>query len=356
MAIFLRKLKHTPKRILVSRTDRMGDFILTLPVFESIKTHLDVYLAVLCDESVKPLLDNNPFIDQIITVEQNQDKPSILKSINQAQFDTLLVLVNDPVIKKLIPELKQLPVRIGPLSKPEAILHYTHPVIQKRSRSIMNEAEYNFELLRLFKISKTDGLKPQLYLSSDEIKSFQSSFCSQHPISKTSENWVVLHPGMGGSALNLGFEFYSSLLDEMAEMPLLIWLTGSGDEEKMKNQELIDSLGPTKRKKVSNIAGSINLRDLACLISLSKFYIGPSTGPTHLSNAVNTPLITFYPPITVQSAKRWAPFRANSTIFSPDVDCKQKYKCSGEKCPDYYCMDLIKHTDIINKVREMIKL
>ncbi len=44
------------------------------------------------------------------------------------------------------------------------------------------------------------------------------------------------------------------------------------------------------------------------LISNASLFIGPSTGPTHIANALGIHTISIYSPIKVQSALRWSPF------------------------------------------------
>ncbi len=355
MALFLRKSKHQPKRILISRTDRIGDFVLALPVFEAVKQNLDVHLAVLCNEMVKPLLDHNPFVDQIITVKPNCMNSQAIESIEMSEFDTLLVLVNDPIILKLLPELKRIPIRIGPLSKPGALLQFTHPVIQKRSRSVKNEAEYNLELLRFFQINRISNLKPQLYLTPGETDAFKIKYAELLAKVSHSQSLLVFHPGMSGSALNLEFKAYHEILAGMTQLPVNICLTGSGEDEHTRNQELIRSIDTSKQDSLIDFSNRLSLRELAILISISKLFIGPSTGPTHLANAVNTPLITFYPPIKVQSARRWAPFKADAIVHTPEVPCGQKYRCIREKCPHFYCMDLIEPGIVIKQIKDLIR-
>ncbi|MBU2514056.1 glycosyltransferase family 9 protein [bacterium] len=354
MAIFLRKLQKKPKRILVSRTDRIGDFILTLPVFETLKKELDLFLTVLCNKSAVPLLENNPFVDDVITISQNEDPTSTITTINAQNFDTLLVMVNDPLIIKLLPSVQRIPVRIGPLNKPSVLFRYSHPVIQKRSRSIMNEAEYNLELLQIFGITQLSAIKPRLYLSNEEIQAFQSKFQDLFPFESNEIPIIVLHPGMGGSALNLKFDLYRKILFELLKKNYFVALTGSDNKEYSENKRLIQAQDMAVKSKVANVAGRFTLRELSILISLARLYIGPSTGPTHLANAVQTPLITFYPPIQVQSATRWQPYLAKSSVLTPQVSCNQKYRCIGEKCSSYYCMDSIGINDVLSSLKELL--
>ena len=338
MAVFLRKLSRLPKKVLVSRTDKVGDFILTLPVFEILHKQ-EISFSVLCREMVVPLLDNNPYINGIITVDQPTDK--LLDEIRTGRFETLLVLVNDPVIRPLLPKLRFIPQRIGPLSSPSVFFAYTHPVIQKRSHARMNEAEYNLELLRIFGIEDTAATRPRLFLTEKEVESFKNSKLADIGLEQSAKQFIIFFQGMRGSALNWNKTNYQTLLQKILEKGIPAILTGTGLEEGESNRILFEDLSKKFPGLLFDRTNAYSLRELSILISLAKVFIGPSTGPTHIANAVGTPLISFYSPVQVQSSIRWQPYLADSVIFSPDVACGQKFKCIGDKCRDFYCMDQI---------------
>lgn len=354
MAIFLRKLKKPVKNILISRTDRIGDFVLTLPVFEALKKEAEVRVTVLCQKMVAPLLENNPFVDHIITIDRETPDDQLVKAIKTFNFDSLLVLVNDPVIRRLIPQLKFIPVRIGPLSKLNMLFNYTHPVIQKRSKSTRNEAEYNLELVRQITPDVCPSIKPKVYMTEDERCQFKVNF----PIIDTFfqvKPCIAFHCGMNNSALNWSIKNYTALLKRLVDRNFHIILTGASDIEKETNQLLIESLVQEQQCQVLNIAGKVSLRELTILLSRCDLFIGPSTGPTHVANACGIPVISFYPPIQVQSRKRWEPFLATSEIFVPDVPCGQKYRCLKEKCSHFYCMDIIQPAAVEEAVVRLLK-
>jgi len=350
MALFLRKLQKAPTNILVARTDRIGDFILTLPVLEVLHK-VGIKPSVLCRTMVTPLLEGNPFVDHIIKVDDPDSDP--MTQIREHGFDSLLVLVNDPIIRNLLPDLKHIPVRIGPLSKPSVFFSYTHPVLQKRSRSLMNEAEYNLELLEIFGIKPNDPPRPRLYFQEYEIQVFRSER-SDILGDIQDEPLIVYHQGMGGSALNWSEKNYQILLHSLLDAGYRVVLTGNGKEESERNNQLINLLKPGYTEHLFNLTNTLSLRQLGLLIHLSDLFIGPSTGPTHLASAVGTEIISFYPPIQVQSPRRWGPYLSPSALFTPDVPCGQKFKCIREKCPHFYCMDNISPEDVLKQVKEIL--
>ncbi|MDH5561703.1 MAG: glycosyltransferase family 9 protein, partial [Deltaproteobacteria bacterium] len=295
MAFIIKKLKTIPQNLLVARTDRIGDFILSLPVLEALKKNPGICVSVLCDQLVAPFLKNNPFVDQVITVDKKKSAGGSIQKIKEGRFDGLLVLVNDPLILKILPRLKSVPVRIGPSSKLSAFLRYTHPVVQKRSRSIKNEAEYNLELLEVFGLIADFQIKPKLYFDQAEVKGLKDkhSFLFKNPLQKK----IVFHSGMKGSALNLKQERYEELLSWMLAEGYIVFLSGYESLELEANRNYCRIFKDYENKQLFDLSGQLGLREYAVLISLSDLFIGPSTGPTHIANAAGTPLISFYPPI-----------------------------------------------------------
>ena len=69
--------------------------------------------------------------------------------------------------------------------------------------------------------------------------------------------------------------------------------------------------------------------------------VAPSTGPLHLAVAVGASVVTFYPPIRVQSAVRWGPYipdESRASILVPEVYCGEDFRCRGSLCHYYPCM------------------
>lgn len=349
MTILLRKLKTRPQKILISRTDRIGDFILTLPVFEALGQQFSANFTILCQDTVVPILEHNPFVQNIISVKSTDSTKNICTKIIKENFDAIIVMVNDPFILKILPHLKSIPVRIGPLSKLKAFSLYTHPVIQKRSKSILNEAEYNLELLKIFDQKVNVQIKPKVYVENSEKDQLKRRL---NYIQFEKRKTIIYHTGMSGSALNWDDQNYEILLTKLAKLDVNIVLTGYSESEKKRNIYLIEQL-PNK-KNIFDLTGQVILRELIVLHALSDIFVGPSTGPTHIANAAGLKIFSFYPPIKVQSKTRWQPYLANAKIFSPNVSCGQKYKCIENKCLDYDCMKLISVTEVFNAVQSEV--
>ena len=95
-----------------------------------------------------------------------------------------------------------------------------------------------------------------------------------------------------------------------------------------------------------------------------KLVVAPSTGPLHLAVAMGRDVVTFYPPIRVQSAKRWGPYDGpvmdssrvqRAAIFTPEVYCGQEFRCLGERCASYPCMKTISVERVALEARKILE-
>ena len=65
-----------PKRILIVRTDRIGDVILSTPVIKNLRNSFpDAYIAFMCRPYTKEIVEGNPYLDEVIEYDKNKKKP-----------------------------------------------------------------------------------------------------------------------------------------------------------------------------------------------------------------------------------------------------------------------------------------
>jgi len=84
------------KNILIVRTDRIGDVVLTLPLADIIKKHYPKSrVSFLIREYTSPLLFNNPKIDEVLILKENNNKTLIHKNIQllkRKNFDCVFIV------------------------------------------------------------------------------------------------------------------------------------------------------------------------------------------------------------------------------------------------------------------------
>lgn len=327
------------KNILICRTDRIGDVLLSTPVVSLLKKKFpDAFISFLTSRYASVVLQNNPDVQEIFCIEDE----NLGFELKKRRFDSAVILFPTfEVCKKIF--LAGIPLRIGPANKWFVPLFLNKPVFQHRSRVEKHEVEYNLDLL------KPLGIEPERaglsFVVPADVKKFVLDWKSKNNISND-DNFVIIHPCMKGSALNWPLGHYAELADRLIkERGARILLSyGPGEEDIVQGLMKLMKEAPIVLDKV------LNLSFLAGLISEADIVICPSTGILHLAVAVGTKTVSIFSPILVQSKKRWGPYGDGHLVFEPSVNCGRKFKCQREKCLCYNCMQKITVDSVYERI------
>ena len=396
-------------KILVVRADRLGDVILSTPVLGALRAHYpQAELHFLMRESVAPLLRGLTHLDHVLIFEpqgRHRGFKGFFRLVRELRAENykIAVLLQSQFKLAAAVFFARIPRRVGPLSKVYSFLFYNRGVRQKRSHVEMHEADYNLQLLRALGIRVGHRrFLPQVQFS--EVAREDARAWLQAWGWNGGRSLVLVHPGMGGSALNWPESHYFELIRALsrevgvqvvvtggpAETPLLERLRARllehPDEEGScpplfthlpfpvfkSTAELNPSADPqTNRQRAqaehqatrllspsSGLFLEKGVDRLAALMSFSSVVVAPSTGPLHLAAALGKSVVTFFPPIRVQSAIRWGPYQSEfkaGSILVPEVYCGQDRHCRGPVCIYYPCMRSISVSEALGEVQSQLR-
>ncbi len=332
-------------KILVVRPDRLGDVILSTPVFEVLRRHYpESHLSLLVRENVTPLLKGLPSLDQILIFDPDGRHAGVKgffrlrDELRVGQFDIAVVLQSHWKVALAL-FMARVRHRVGPLSKIYSYLLYNRGVRQRRSQVEMHEADYNLQLLRTLGIQVSSrSVETRIFVSEEMQKPPREWLKKQ---GWRSEPLILIHPGMGGSALNWPEAHYVELIRALLQEGRSVLITGGPLEEGLLNQ-IRHELSSSSRQPYYYLARPGDTIDfLAGLCMQAHVVVAPSTGPLHLAVALAKKVVTFYPPIRVQSALRWGPYLFDETkasVLVPEVYCGEDFHCKGNLCNYFPCM------------------
>jgi len=330
---------NKPKNILIVRTDRIGDVILSLPMAAIIKKHFpDCRVTFLLREYTRPLSENNPFIDEVITLIEEDGKPSVAKNVAllKNRFDVCVVAYPTYTIA-LILFLSNIKIRIGTGYRWYSFF-FNKKIYDHRKYGERHELEYNVRLLQQLGINEevneenvSFGISP----SKENRKKIKNDLTALGI--DFSKQIIIVHPGSGGSAVDLPIEKMRTIIRSLSHEPVEILITGSSSEKELCQSLVVNS-------STKNLAGIFNLGELMALINYSDLMIANSTGPIHIAAALGKHVIGFYPKFAAASAKRWGSYTAKKKIFSPTIDC---IDCTRNQCEKLNCMDSISADEVI---------
>jgi len=328
-------------RLLVVRPDRIGDVVLSTPVFASIAGAKPQWkISALVRPAVAELLEGHPHLYEVITLSTD-DKPSfsniagLSARLREKKFDAVIHLYSDFWVSLAV-FLAKIPLRIGPASK-AAQIFYNVRITQRRSSGERHEADCNLDLL------KPLGIPPVRVSSVCFSDNLPENLAGS--IQRGSRN-VGVFPGMGGSARNWKPARYAELADMLDENGVnVILMAGPGEEN------LLNEVSSACEKKHNRIVIS-SLKNLAGFIKRLDCFVAPSTGPLHIATAVGTPAVGIYCPIRVCLPSRWGPIGEKDAAYVPDVPVCEK--CAPSDCREYDCMDKLSVKTVAKGVMERI--
>lgn len=300
----------TPKKILVVRNDKLGDFMLALPCLNLLRAALPFCLIhVLVPRYTESIAMTLPAVDGVIIDPGSGAGLSaqriVLTEIKQQGYDAMLTLYSTPRIG-LIGRLAAIPYRIAPASG-IAQLYYNQRLTQRRSRSAKPEYSYNLEvglkLLSDHHIHHTPlPIAPHLCFDKDEIATLRAAFCRQHNINPL-HPLIFIHAGSGGSANNLSLDQYTQLARRLHSHNGQTIVLTAGPDETEGAAQVATQLG-------SEVAHTVYIsRDglpaFAKHIAFADLFISGSTGPLHIAGALNCRTAAFYTRRRSATALRW---------------------------------------------------
>lgn len=325
-----------PRRILVTRNDKLGDVILATPVFLSLRRSFpDAYIAALVSPAGYEVVKDNPHLDEVL-VDDEQGKHQglwgfrqLVAEVQNRQFDTALILFSDWRMGQLC-LLAGIPQRIGPATKPAQLL-YTRRIRQRRSESIRHEARYNLDLAE--DIGAAPVCRTEVY-TSFEAKQAAEQFINKLRVS-SKKPLIGIHPGGGGSSRTWSVTRYAELANGLTdELGAAIFITHGPGEEEMLERLSSDLKIPPYR-----YPGDYSIQVLAEIIKHFDVFISTNTGPMHLAAAVGTSSVSLFSPLIVCRPQRWGPIGNKNIVLMPELpECKD---CRPDKCANPDCLDLI---------------
>jgi ADP-heptose:LPS heptosyltransferase len=329
--------------ILFSRTDSIGDVMLTIPLTAFLKKHFPKNKIVfLCSSYTAPILQHIQTIDEIIIYNEIQNITfNQTKNIfSQFNIHTAIIVFPTFEISKLLFKLK-IPVRIATSHRLYNWLFCNQLVSFTRKNSDLHEAQLNFKLLKplgFTDIPSLDDLKQMYYWKnipplSNHLKSLLSEKAFK----------IIIHPKSKGSAREWPIENYIKLIHQLNKKDYQIIITGTKNEEPYLKQ-IFDEC-----PDVLNLVGKTSLQELLSLIKECDALIAASTGTLHIAATLGKYAIGLFPSIRPMHAGRWAPLGKNSIVLQKPIECNDCKK-SPESCHCIQSISPEQVRDIIHQI------
>lgn len=324
------------KRIVISRTDNLGDVILTLPMIGYIKSVIpDARITFIGKKYTRPIIEQSVFVDHFLDREEVLQDPHLLGVI---RADTIIFVYPDRKLASLSKRL-QIKRRVATAHRLFNWFYCNELVDFSRYRSNLHESQLNFKLLKPFKLNGD--------IDTSELVPFYGLKPAAHDynslINKDRFN-IILHPKSKGSAREWSLDSYLKLVNLLPAESYKIFITGLREEGEAIRKEKPELLN---HKNVTDLTGKLNLEELTSFISQADGLVACSTGVLHLAAALGIFTLGLYSPMKPIHPGRWMPIGKRASYLALKDECK---KCRISK--DCACIKAITAEDVKHQIVE----
>lgn len=292
------KLLNKISSIIISRTDSIGDSVLTLPLCGYIKS---------INPKIKIIYLGKAYVADVIKASRHIDDFAVFSEDDKDLTATLKSLKADAIIhvfprKEIAIAAKEAGIkyRVGTTGRAFHLLNCNKRVHFSRKRSEFHEAQLNFKLLKGLDVNHHPKLSELNNLYG--VKQVDGFIKSKH---------VLIHPGSKGSAVEWSISNFVGLCDKLIKAGYTVGLTGTEEEGAgfrdafNFNDSLVDH------------TGKLSLLELVDLIKNSWGIIACSTGPLHIAAMYNVNAIGLFVDIKPIHPGRWQPVGSRALVLTP---------------------------------------
>ncbi len=338
-------------RILLTRTDRIGDVVLSTPAIKAMRDKFPAsYIAFMVRPYAKDIVEGNPYLDEVIIYDKYGKQKSLFGTIKFAfelrkkKFDRAFMLHPTNRVH-LISYLAGIPERIGYDRKLAIFLTKKIPHLKENGKK--HELEYTLDLLNSTGIEAKDK---ELFVPIHEKDIGKiEKILEEYHVGKNVP-LVAVNPGASSVSKRWPAKNFASVCDSLAKKYKARILIVSNN----KNTEFAKVLAIGMEYEPVNLAGRTTVGELAAMLSKCRLFISNDSGPVHIACAVGVPVISIFgrknPGL---SPKRWGPTGEKSVVLHKDVGCDP---CFAEACKiGFKCLEAITPAEVLKAAEELLR-
>lgn len=344
--------KGNIRKILVFRTDRIGDILLSIPAIRALKqSFFKAQISVVLQSPYACLLEENSDIDEIITYDKKKDGGfwgtlKFIAHLRKKGFD-LAVILNPKKRSNIIAFLAGIPHRLGYSRKWGFLLNYR--IKDEKYKGEKHELEYNLDLVGAI------GAKTEDKSFSVGIKKEDEDFIDflfKESRIKNGEQLIAIHPGSSCPSKRWPIERFARLAQSVKRPEGQTYGAGKAQSAEIviigskEEEELGQTMERLMQVPAINLTGKLNLGQLAALFKRCSLLISTDSGPVHLATAVGLRcVVIFGRNLPGLSPKRWGPRGENDIVLHNPPDCQP---CLAHRCKKgFECLKRISVEEVL---------
>ncbi|MCQ9205340.1 MAG: lipopolysaccharide heptosyltransferase II [Omnitrophica bacterium] len=337
-----------PKRILIVRTDRLGDVILSTPVIRNLRmAYPKSYIAFMCRPYTKGVLKDNLDLNEVIIYDKYGCERSFWASIKfsfclrKKKFDWAIIL--HPTNRAhMVTFFAGIPLRIGWNRKCAFLLNKRVPHLKQEGKK--HELEYTLDILRYLNIPIKD--KKTYFPISEVAEKRVKDLLAKGGI-KNNDKIIVIHPSASCPSKRWPQDSFVELIRLLKQKDDFKIAVITSEVEKEFGQKLVED------RDILDLRGKLDISEVGALLRKCRLFISNDSGPVHIAASFNVWVISIFGRSDRGLCPlRWKPLGDKSFYFHEDAGCKE---CLAHNCTrDFLCLKKLKAKEVSEKAIAMI--
>lgn len=280
-------------KIIISRTDKIGDVVLTLPMAGIIKKHFpSSELFFLGSTYTRHIIERSSYIDHFLNWDEIRISGELPK------VDVIVHVFPNKSVAQLAAK-KNIKNRIGTSHR---IFHWwtcNKLVSFTRKNSPLHESQLNLKLLSPLKIME-DVKLVDIY----QYAGWQKNNSLVGIDLLTDKFNLIIHMKSKGSAKEWPLSNYLKVIKQLPSDKVQVFVSGTEEEGAMIKEECPEIFDIAY---VTDTTGKFSLSDFISFIGQCDGLLACSTGPLHIAGISGIKCLGLYPSTRPMHAGRWAP-------------------------------------------------
>ncbi len=355
-----------PRRILIIRTDLLGDVVMTLPTVAALHhayPAAEIDLAVL--PSVAPLMRGQPGIARVIACDPNawagaslhpagrRKVMATIRELRAAHYDLVVSVCGD--VASILARLTGAPRRVGFAGEGYAHL-FTDAVPGRRFTLGMHEVAYGLRLAERAGATPPeagDSARLPALAVDDAARARVAALLAAAGV-RPGQPIVALHAGSGnGAAKRWPLPAWARLADLLLDgEDAAVILIGAPGDKPLATEVQRRMRQPAR---ALDLTGQTTLPELAALLAACAVVVSGDSGPLHVAEAVGTRVVAIHGPTDPAES---GPVTPDALIVRRDLWCSPCYDSRATatcRFHDPICMKGIGPAEVLAATRAQLR-
>jgi ADP-heptose:LPS heptosyltransferase len=318
--------------LLVLRTDRIGDLVLSTPLLTDLRAHYrHARITVLAPPQPLSILHAHPAVDRLLPL----DGAGLPEEV-RGRFDLVLDLTPDATLQgALLARATGAPWRAGFRAAGREVFFTLPSPPAQRERHIV---DLNRDLLEALGVPAHTTV-PVVHLTPAERKAAEARTTALGAAAPR----VVVHPGGHYPSQRWAPERFAEVIARLTEQHGAACLVVSGPGEE-RLAERIASLTPD-----ALLPGPLDVRGLMGILALADLYVGNNSGPLHLAAALGVPTLSLMGP---SDPRRFTPRGVSDSVLRLALPCSP---CQRGRCWHHTCLAGITPSQVASRASALLR-